>query len=208
MSEGNNIMATSLPTLQFEPFIMEDGEKLNLGISWKKYLTKFVKFPVAININEDKWKVAILLQFGGDYIRDIIDNVVPKVEGYDATVVYLSKHLNPKTNDIFEIYKFRKTVKDRDQTEQHFCNRLRSITNRCNFENEDKHIKMQLILGTHSQNLRKFCFTNQAVSLEGLVSRGKLLEEVDEQTGVPEDSKKYSLKQKPREKRTIAANTA
>ena len=53
-----------------------------------------------MKINE----VAILLQFGGDYIRDIIDNVVPKVEGYDATVVYLSKHLNPKTNDIFEIY--------------------------------------------------------------------------------------------------------
>ena len=24
MSEGNNIMATSLPTLQFEPFIMEE----------------------------------------------------------------------------------------------------------------------------------------------------------------------------------------
>ena len=151
----------------------KDGEKLNLGISWKKYLTKFGNFPVAININEDKWKVAILLQFGGDYIRDIIDNVLPKVEGYDATVVY-----------------------------------LRSITNRCNFENEDKHIKAQLILGTHSQNLRKFCFTNQAVSLERLVSRGKLLEEVDEQTGVAEDSKKYSLNQKPREKRTIAANTA
>ena len=114
-----------------------------------------------------------MLQFGGDYIRDIIDNVLPKVEGYDATVVY-----------------------------------LRSITNRCNFENEGKHIKAQLILGTHSQNLRKFCFTNQAVFLERLVSRGKLLEEVDEQTGVAEDSKKYSLNQKPREKRTIAANTA
>ena len=31
--EENNItMATSLPILQFEPFIMEDGEKLNLGV--------------------------------------------------------------------------------------------------------------------------------------------------------------------------------
>ena len=25
-------MGTSLPTLQFEPFILEDGEKLNLGV--------------------------------------------------------------------------------------------------------------------------------------------------------------------------------
>ena len=31
MCEGNNIkMATSLPILEFEPFIMEDGEKLGV----------------------------------------------------------------------------------------------------------------------------------------------------------------------------------
>ena len=97
-------MAASLPTLQFEPFIMEDGEKLNLGIRWKKYLTKFKNFLVAMNINEVKRKVAILLHFGGDYIRDIIDNAVPKVEGYDTTVEYLNKHLNP----------FQKAIQDSD----------------------------------------------------------------------------------------------
>ena len=46
-------MATSLLILQFEPFIMEDGEKLNLGIRRKKYLTKFENFLVAMNITED-----------------------------------------------------------------------------------------------------------------------------------------------------------
>ena len=97
-------MAASLPTLQFEPFIMEDGEKLNLGIRWKKYLPKFKNFLVAMNINEVKRKVAILLHFGGDYIRDIIDNAVPKVEGYDTTVEYLNKHLNP----------FQKAIQDSD----------------------------------------------------------------------------------------------
>ena len=35
--EGNNItMATSLPILQFEPFIMKDGEKLNFGDKIRK----------------------------------------------------------------------------------------------------------------------------------------------------------------------------
>ena len=57
-------MATSLPILQFEPIIMKDGETLSLGIRWKKYLTKFENFLVAMNINEDKRKVAILLNFG------------------------------------------------------------------------------------------------------------------------------------------------
>ena len=66
-------MATSLPILQFEPFIMEDGKKLNLAVRWKKYLTKFENFFVAMNITEDKRKVATLLHCGGDYIRECYD---------------------------------------------------------------------------------------------------------------------------------------
>ena len=69
-------------------------------------MRKFENFLVAMNVTEDKRKVVILLHFGGDYIRDIIDNAVPKVEGYDATIEYLNKYLNPKTNNTFEIYKF------------------------------------------------------------------------------------------------------
>ena len=184
--EGNNItMATSLPILQFEPFIMDDGEKLNLGFRLKKYLTKFENFLVAMKITEDKRKVAMLLHFGGDYG----DYAVPKVEGYDANVEYLNEHLNPKTNDTFEIHKFQKTIQNSSETIQKFYNRLRSIANRWNFEIEDKRIKTQSVLGTHSQKLCKFCFTNPTVSLEEVVNRGTLFEEVDEQTGVVEESK-------------------
>ena len=96
---------------------------------------------------------------------------------------------NPKTNDTFETHKFQKTIQDSEETVQQFCNLLRSIANRCNFENKGKHTKTQLILGTHSQKLRKFCFTNPTVSLEEVVNRGTLFEEVDEQADVVEDSK-------------------
>ena len=71
-----------------------------------------------MNITQDKRKVAMLLHFGGDYIRDFIDNALPKVEGYDATVEYLNEHLNPKTNDTFEIYRFQRTIQDNDGTVQ------------------------------------------------------------------------------------------
>ena len=54
----------------------------------------------------------MLLHFGGDYIRHIIIyNAVPKVEVYNATVEYLNKHLDPKTNDTFEIYQFKTAMK-------------------------------------------------------------------------------------------------
>ena len=88
--EGNNItMTTILLILQFKPFIMQDGEKLNFGVRWKKYLKKFKNFLVAMNITEDKRKVAILFHLGGDYIRDIINNAVPKVESCDDTREFL-----------------------------------------------------------------------------------------------------------------------
>ena len=35
-----------------------------------------------MNITENKKKVAMLLDFGGDHVRDFIDNAVSKVEGY------------------------------------------------------------------------------------------------------------------------------
>ena len=92
----------------------------------------------------------------------------------------MNKHLDPKTSDTFEIYKFQKTIQNSDKTVQQFRNRLRSIANRCNFENEDKHIKSELILGTRSQKLHMFCFINPTVSVEEVVNRGKLFEEVDE----------------------------
>ena len=51
-----------------------------------------------------------------EIIKDFIDNTVPNVEGYDVTVEYLNEHLNPNTNDTFEIYKFQKTIQDSDET--------------------------------------------------------------------------------------------
>ena len=103
---------------------------------------------------------------------------------------------NPKTNDTFETHKFQKTIQDSEETVQQFCNLLRSIANRCNFENKGKHTKTQLILGTHSQKLRKFCFTNPTVSLEEVVNRGTLFEKVDKQTGAVEDKSKVLTKLK------------
>ena len=79
---------------------------------------------------------------------------------------------------------FKKTIQDSNERVQQFCNRIRSIASRDNFENEDKHIKTQLILGTHFQKTLKFCFTNPTVSLQEIVNRGKLFDEVGEQTGV------------------------
>ena len=51
---------------------------------------------------------------------------------------------------------------------------------------------MQLILGTYFQKLRKFCFTNSMVSLEEVVNRGTLFEEVAEQTGVVQNSVEHN----------------
>ena len=101
----------------------------------EKIFNKVQKFLVAMNINEDKRKVVMSLHFEGDYIRNFIDNAVPKLEGYDATVEYFNKLLDPKTSSAFEIYKFQKIIQNSNETVHQFFSRLKSIANRCNFEN-------------------------------------------------------------------------
>ena len=68
----------------------------------------------------------MLLHFGIYCTQDIIDNDVPKVKGYNATVEYLNKHLDLKTNDTFELYKFQNTIQDSYETVEQFCYRLTS----------------------------------------------------------------------------------
>ena len=101
----------------------------------EKIFNKVQKFLVAMNINEDKRKVVMSLHFEGDYIRNFIDNAVPKLERYDATVEYLNEYLDPKTSNTFEICKFKKIIQNRNKTVHQFFSRLKSIADRCNFEN-------------------------------------------------------------------------
>ena len=101
----------------------------------EKIFNKVQNFLVAMNINEDERKVLMLLHFEGDYVRNFIDNAVPKLERYDETVEYLNKYLDPKTSNTFEIYKFQKIIQNSNETVHQFFSRLKSIANRCNFEN-------------------------------------------------------------------------
>ena len=90
----------------------------------------------------------MLLHFRIYYTQDIIDNDVPKVKGYNATVKYLNKHLDPKTNDTFELYKFQNTIQDSYETVEQFCYCLTSSSLNCIFQVNNRNSKTRFEIGS------------------------------------------------------------
>ena len=195
----NITMATSDlgNSLYFPTFTIGDGDMINsVGTRWKKYVSRFDNFLIALNITEEKRKRALLLHFGGFELQDIHDSLDTSGETYDTLKTALAHYFEPRTNDSFEIFNFQKTIQKDGETLQAYHTRLREMAGRCGFDDKAKHIKTQLILGTNSSKLRKFCFSNKDASLQDILNRGKLLQDVDYQS--KELEMKLEVKKEPK----------
>lgn len=175
-------MATSTFLPDFPKFSLDESEMHSVGIRWKKYVSRFNNFITAMNIEDQTRKRALLLHYGGFELQDIfevLDNTGTTIE--DLTNAF-SRYFEPKTNECFEVWNFQKTIQNDGETLQSYYVRLKTIASRCNFDSINQQIKTQLILGTTSNKLRKYCFSNKEASLQDILTRGKLYEDVEHQS--------------------------
>ena len=174
-------MATSSSVFlpEFPRFSLNQDEMHSVGVHWKKYMSRFNNFFVALNINTEGIKRALLLHYGGFSLQDIyelLDNTgITLAELNTAFTTYFE----PKTNECFETWNFQKTVQNESESLQTYYLKVNEIASRCNFTDLNKNIKTQLILGTTSQ---KYCFSNKEVTLQNILVRGKLYEDVEFQS--------------------------
>ena len=121
-----------------------------MGHRWKKYKKRFLNLCVALNIQDDKQKLALLLNYVGEELYDIYDSLlVPTTDGshetYEHAIKLLDGHLNPKSNGIYELYLFRNLKQNIDELIQAFYVRVKQQAIKCNFgENLENEIKQQL----------------------------------------------------------------
>ena len=70
--------------LYFPVFVISDVDLINsIGIRWKKYLSRFKTFLVAMDINSEDRQRALLLHFGGSELQDIHDSLDDSGDTYD-----------------------------------------------------------------------------------------------------------------------------
>ena len=88
-----------------------------------------------------------------------------------------------KKNIDFETFKFRQCRQNEGETIDAFHTRLRLLAARCDFANEDREIKAQILQGCTSSRLRKRALRDEKLTLTQLLDKltARLLELSDKQ---------------------------
>ena len=170
----------SLP--QFPAFSLSEGN-LNLGPRWAKWLSRFNRLMVAMEIADPPRKQALLLHYADPEIDEIYDTLPIEaaaadgspIDTYESTANALTRYFTPKTNAAFEIYNFRQAKQEATETIDAFVTRLRKLAKTCNFSNTDGEVTNQIIFACHSQSLRRRALRDD-LSLDKLVAAARALE--------------------------------
>lgn len=147
-------MAVALTIPSFPKFDLDDYN--TISTRWEKYKKRFLNLCVALNVNDEKQKLALFLNYIGEEAYDIYDNllVTGTEQTYDTAVALLDGHFNPKKNIDYEVYLFRKLKQEQDENMHQFYVRVKQQGNKCDFgANLEKEIKQQLVLPTNNNKL-------------------------------------------------------
>ena len=91
-----------------------------LATRWIKYIARFCNLIVALNVTNKKRQQALLLHYAGEEINDIVETLLDAVVGADEdplekTVTALTNHFTPRTNVVYEEYKFKQAKHDSEE---------------------------------------------------------------------------------------------
>ena len=119
-----------------------------------------LKFLGPYAYEDKKRKRALLLHYMGESTLNIFETLpaTGTADQYDEACQVLNNYFKPRKNASFEIFKFRKTNQNSDETLDQYHIRLVQKPKYCEFANIDGEIKAQIELGTTSKQLRRYAF--------------------------------------------------
>lgn len=157
--------------LQAFPPLDHEGDPFTVGRRWKQWIERFAVFLVAMNVKDEARKRAMLLYYVGETVHEIFKTLPDKGDDtdYERAVNCLDKYFKPTTNSEFPVFLFRKAVQNPDETIDQYQTRLRQLAQRCEFEDEDREIKSQIIQSCRSTKLRRRALKDASLTLEKLL---------------------------------------
>ncbi|CAC5399738.1 unnamed protein product [Mytilus coruscus] len=96
-------------------------------------------------------------------------------EDYDTALTKLTEYFAPKKNVEYEIYKFRQTKQETDETIDAFHTKLRQLSVNCEFTDDNQEVKSQIVQGCSSSRLRRKAL-REDMTLEQLLLSTRALE--------------------------------
>ena len=171
-------MATSLP--EFPPFDV-GLEPSSLGLQWKKWTTRLENLFIALAIDDKKRQKALLLHYGGSQLCDIYYTLATEEDTeYEHVKAKLDAYFEPKINITFETYNFRQLAQAEDEAIDKFVTRLRETASRCQFHDNAREIKDQVVQKCTSDRLRRKALREDP-SLDNLLKAARAMELADYQ---------------------------
>ena len=140
--------------------------------TWKK---RFETYITALGVTDKKQKRALLLYQAGEATHEIF-HTLPDTgasDDYDTAMVKLDAYFTPQCNVDYEIFKFRTSVQQRDETIDQFATRLRKLASTCAFTDAEKEVKSVIIQNFNSKRLRHFALLETDLTLEKLLAKGR-----------------------------------
>ncbi|CAF0863786.1 unnamed protein product [Brachionus calyciflorus] len=171
---------------------------LNLNVRWNQWRERLEQYFVAGKITDDAQKKAFLFLFGGRRLNEIHNNLPAEVADagadteYKKSIARLKAYFEPKRNKVVEVYLFRQTKQNQNETIDQFVTRLRGLARYCEFgdTNIDDEILKQLIQGCSSNRVRRKILSEKKLNLTKALETCRLHDSVETQAGYFENKQR------------------
>ena len=171
-------MATSSGSMiqPMPPFDPDNEIGTNLAPKWKIWIEDFQMYLVATGITDKKRQRALLLYQAGARVREIFRQLPDTGDDLETAVAKLNEYFEPQKHRLYEVYKFRQAAQENNESIDQYHTRLRSLAERCQFENMDFDITLQIVLKGSSSRLRKQALRDPKMTLKDLLIAGRQIE--------------------------------
>ena len=184
-TDNITIMAQGLPV--FPSFSVHEPGVDN---RWRKWTNRFENLMLGMDIKDKKRQRALFLHYAGEEVNDIFETLTSTGDDYETAKTKLTEYFAPKKNTEYEIYKFRQSHQENDETLDSFHTRLRQLSRNCEFSDIDREIKSQIIQGCKSSRLRRKAL-REDLSLDSLIKEARAQELSDFHAAEIENKPKY-----------------
>jgi len=147
----------------------------SLATRWSNWQSDFEMYLTASGITDPKRKRALLLYQAGPRVREIFKQI-PETgtdEDYDIAKQKLKAYFDPQKNRRYEVYRFRQTTQEDNETLDQFHTKLRTMSETCEFADVDFEIEEQIIIGGNSSKIRKRALRDPTFDLKAMLLEGR-----------------------------------
>ena len=131
-----------------------------------------------LNIDNHERKKALLLYYAGENFHDMFETLTLPEDGdnvYQKSVTALNTHMEPSKNTDKHEAEFRKIVQLPGECIDSFYTRLMQKAQFCDFHDDNKEVRLQLIAGTTSSHVqyKGTKYSREKMPLEDLMSEAR-----------------------------------